>query len=77
MKRNLLENRLFYKRVLTLAVPIVIQNSITQMVSLLDNIMVGQLGTLPMSGVSIVNQLLHSFLDQMTRREFGILFVLR
>lgn len=61
MKHDLSENRLFYKRVLTLAVPIVIQNSITQMVSLLDNLMVGQLGTLPMSGVSIVNQLLLVF----------------
>lgn len=44
-----------------IAVPIIIQNGITNFVSLLDNIMVGQVGTLPMSGVSIVNQLIFVF----------------
>ena len=54
-------DRAFYRRVLTIVVPIIIQNGITNFVSLLDNIMVGQVGTLPMSGVSIVNQLLFVF----------------
>ncbi len=44
--------------VLGIAVPIMIQNGITNFVNLLDNIMVGQLGTEQMSGVSIVNQLI-------------------
>ena len=44
--------------VLAIAVPIMIQNGITNFVSLLDNIMVGQIGTEQMSGVAIVNQLL-------------------
>ncbi len=44
--------------VLLVAVPIMIQNGITNFVSLLDNIMVGQTGTEQMSGVAIVNQLL-------------------
>lgn len=48
----------FYKRVLFLAVPIMIQNGITNFVSLLDNIMIGQIGTVQMSGASIVNQLI-------------------
>ena len=51
----------FYRRVLTIAIPIVIQNGITNFVSLLDNIMVGQVGTVPMSGVSIANQLMFIF----------------
>ncbi len=38
-----------------------IQNGITNFVSLLDNIMVGQVGTSQMSGVSIVNGLLFVF----------------
>jgi putative MATE family efflux protein len=42
-------------------VPILIQNLITNFVSLLDNIMVGQVGTEPMSGVAIVNQLFFVF----------------
>jgi len=54
-------NRQFFRRVLTITLPIVIQNGITNFVSLLDNIMVGQVGTLPMSGVSIANQLLFVF----------------
>ena len=48
----------FYKMVLAIAVPIMIQNGITNFVSLLDNIMIGQIGTEQMSGVAIVNQLL-------------------
>lgn len=51
----------FYKMVLAVAVPIMIQNGITNFVSLLDNIMVGQIGTEQMSGVAIVNQLVFVF----------------
>ena len=54
-------DRAFYRRVLGIAVPIIIQNGITNFVSLLDNIMVGQVGTIPMSGVSIVNGLIFVF----------------
>lgn len=60
-QKSLIEDRSFYRRVFTLAFPIIIQNSITNMVALLDNLMVGQLGTAPMSGVSIANQLLFVF----------------
>ena len=51
----------FYKMVLTIAVPIIIQNGISNFVSMLDNIMVGQVGTEQMSGVAIVNQLMFIF----------------
>ena len=54
-------DRQFYRRVLTVALPIIVQNGITNFVSLLDNIMVGQVGTVQMSGVAIVNQLLFVF----------------
>ena len=54
-------DRAFYRRVFGVAVPIIIQNGITNFVSMLDNIMVGQVGTLPMSGVSIVNGLIFVF----------------
>ena len=46
----------FYKMVLTVALPIMAQNGITNFVNLLDNVMVGRLGTEAMSGVTIVNQ---------------------
>lgn len=54
-------DRAFYRRVFQVAIPIIIQVGITNFVSLLDNIMVGQVGTLPMSGVSIVNQIIFVF----------------
>ncbi len=55
---KLVGDKAFYKMVLAIAVPIMIQNGITNFVSLLDNIMIGQVGTEQMSGVAIVNQLL-------------------
>lgn len=51
----------FYKRLFSVAIPIMIQNGITNFVGLLDNIMVGQIGTEQMSGVAIVNQLIFVF----------------
>lgn len=57
-KSELIAPPSFYRRVLTVAVPIMIQTGITNFVGMLDNIMVGQVGTDAMSGVSIVNQLL-------------------
>ena len=51
----------FYRRLLMVALPIIIQNGITNFVALLDNVMVGQVGTVQMSGVAIVNQLMFVF----------------
>ncbi len=52
------KDRDFYKKTLMIAVPIMVQNFVTNFVNMLDNIMVGRVGTDPMSGVAIVNQLL-------------------
>ena len=54
-------DRRFYRRLLAISVPIMVQTGITNFVSLLDNIMVGRTGTEQMSGVAIVNQLLFVF----------------
>ncbi len=59
--RNFIGNKQFYKMTFTVALPIMIQNLITNFVSMLDNLMVGNLGTEQMSGVSIVNQLIFVF----------------
>ena len=58
LREKLIGDKRFYKMVLLIAVPIMIQNDITNFVSLLDNIMVGQVGTEQMTGVAIVNQLI-------------------
>lgn len=56
-----MKNRDFYGHVLRISVPIMIQNGITNFVAMLDNIMVGQIGTNSMSAVAIVNQLMFVF----------------
>ena len=54
-------DKAFYGMILSIAIPMMIQNGITNFVNLLDNIMVGQLGTESMSGVAIANQLIFVF----------------
>ena len=56
-----MSNKQFYRRILAVALPMMIQNGITNFVQMLDNVMVGQVGTIPMSGVAIVNQLMFVF----------------
>ncbi|MBR2650826.1 MAG: MATE family efflux transporter [Clostridia bacterium] len=60
-KSKYIGDRNFYKGVLAVAIPMMVQNGITNLVSLLDNIMVGRLGTEAMSGISIVNQFIFIF----------------
>lgn len=57
-RKKFIGDRAFYKMVLSIAVPIMIQNGITNFVGLLDNIMIGRIGTAQMSGAAIVNQLI-------------------
>lgn len=56
-----MRERSVYKKELTLAVPMMIQNGITNAVSLVDNLMVGSLGTESLTAVSIVGQLIFVF----------------
>ncbi len=58
---KLIGNRQFYKMVLRVAVPIMVQNGITNMIGLVNNITVGQLGTEQLAGVAIANQLISIF----------------
>ena len=54
-------DKAFYKSVLAISVPMMVQNGITNLVNMLDNVMLGTLGTEAMSGASIVNQFLFIF----------------
>ena len=60
-RREYVGDRKFYRMLVGVCLPIIIQNAITTFVGLLDNIMVGQTGTDPMTGVSIANQLIFVF----------------
>ncbi len=54
-------DKAFYSNLFRLLIPMIVQQGITQFVNLLDNVMVGRLGTAPMSGVAIVNQIVFIF----------------
>lgn len=53
--------RSFYRRAFAVMLPLALQNVVTNFVSLLDNIMIGQTGTASMSGVAVVGQLMFIF----------------
>ena len=59
--RKLIGNKAFYRMILGITIPIIVQNGITNFVNLLDNVMVGRLGTEQLSGVGIANQLIFVF----------------
>ena len=59
--KSYIGDRAFYKKTLAIALPMIIQNAVTNLVNLLDNLMVGSLGTEQMSGVAIVNQFIFVF----------------
>ena len=61
LKTRFIGDKNFYRKLLVLVFPLIIQQGITCFVSLVDNVMVGRLGTESMSGVAIVNQLLYVF----------------
>ena len=61
MFKKLIGDRYFYKRIFALMLPIMVQNGITNFVNMLDNIMIGAVGTAEMTGVAVTNQLLFVF----------------
>ncbi len=61
LKHNLIGDKHFYRQVITILIPVIIQNTVTHVVSLVDNVMIGSVGTLQMSAVAIINQLLFVF----------------
>ncbi len=61
MLKKLIGDKAFYKRVFMLMLPIMIQNGITNFVNMLDNVMVGAVGQVQMTGVAVANQLIFVF----------------
>ncbi|OHD21109.1 MAG: hypothetical protein A2086_07950 [Spirochaetes bacterium GWD1_27_9] len=51
------EKKDFYRRLVFIAIPIIIQNFILSLLNAVDVIMVGQLGTIPIAGVGLSNQI--------------------
>lgn len=61
LRKTFVGDRAFYRQMIAIVTPIIIQNTVSNVVSLLDNVMVGRVGTLEMSAVAIVNQLMFIF----------------
>lgn len=61
MFKRFIGDKAFYKMVIAITLPLIIQNAVTNLVSLVDNLMIGSVGTLAMSAVSISNQLILIF----------------
>ena len=61
MLHNLIGDKAFYRRLIRLMLPIMVQNGITNFVNMLDNIMIGSVGTAQMTGVALTNQLIFVF----------------
>ena len=60
-RKKFIGDQKFYRHLLVISVPIMLQSAISNFVSLLDNIMVGRVGTEQMTGVAISNQLFFVF----------------
>ncbi len=50
-------DRAFYQRLMTLSIPLVLQQLITASIQIVDNVMVGQLGETAIGAVGVINQL--------------------
>ena len=59
--RKFIGDKAFYRSVMIILLPLVVQQGITSAVNLLDNLMVGSLGEESLSAVSVVNQILMVF----------------
>lgn len=61
MLKKFIGTKQFYKTVIAISLPIMIQNGITNFVNMLDNVMIGSVGTVEMTGVAIANQIIFVF----------------
>ncbi len=57
MAKLFVRERSFYKEILIIGLPVVLQQLITVGVNMTDNVMLGRLGEIEMSGVSLANQI--------------------
>ena len=54
-------DRLFYKNVVALAIPVVLQSLITIGVNMMDTLMLGSFGEMQLSGSSLANEFINIF----------------
>ena len=66
--RKFFGNKAFYKATLAIALPIMAQQFVTSFVNLIDNIMIGSVGSLALTSVTVANRVYLIFNSTM----FGI-----
>lgn len=75
-QHNKLGSAAFYKTSLAIAIPVMLQGLVQNLVSLIDNFMVAGLGDIKMSGVNITNQIIFVFfVSLMTLTSAGGIFM--
>lgn len=52
---KLFNDKIFYKSLFTIAIPIMLQNLVNSFVNMVDTVMIGQLGTVEIAGVGLAN----------------------
>ena len=60
--RAYLPDKRFFRLVLSIALPMMIQNTFTNLISLVNNVTVGGLGTEQLAGVAVANQLVSIYI---------------
>ena len=61
MNRKLITDRLFYQKVLSIMLPVALQQAINMGVNMLDTMMLGQMGEVQISASSLANQYYNFF----------------
>ena len=62
LRNGVLADRKFYRPMLTLAIPVIIQNFIGSFLNMVDTVMVGRLGETAIAAVGIANQYFFIFM---------------
>ncbi len=55
--REMIKDRAFFKTVLSFAIPIALQNLLSSSLAIIDNVMIGQLGDIPVGAVGVAAQI--------------------
>ncbi len=55
-EKNKISNEIFFRTIITLIIPITLQNLISSSLNMIDNLMIGELGEAAIAGTGLVNQ---------------------
>lgn len=59
--KNIFDDKVFFKKLMVLVIPIILQELLNSSVNLIDTFMIGQLGEVPVTSVGLANQIFFLF----------------